>query len=164
MLASDGARRHRRGACSEPGRKLWSKFAGRGRKLLFLDIHMPEADRLRASGGASAAAFGGFSQTAYDQHALEAFQVNSIDYLMKPIEPRASGSRPGEGPSDCFAQAGPADVPPDLRTLLAQIGAAIKTDPPFPRFSIGLERIASRTGDKAGTGGPVSRDAFLRQR
>jgi two-component system LytT family response regulator len=26
--------------------------------------------------------------TAYDEHALEAFKVNSIDYLLKPIEPK----------------------------------------------------------------------------
>jgi len=76
--------------------------------------------------------------TAFDQHALEAFQVNSIDYLLKPIEP-AHLDRAIAKAERLFAQAGPAAAPPDLRALLAQIGAAA------PRW---MERIASRTGDK----------------
>ena len=31
--------------------------------------------------------------TAYDRYALEAFAVNSIDYLLKPIEPDGSIGR-----------------------------------------------------------------------
>ena len=30
--------------------------------------------------------------TAYDHHAIEAFEVNAIDYLLKPVEPDRLGS------------------------------------------------------------------------
>ncbi len=56
--------------------------------LLFLDIHLSDGnsfDFLSLARPTSMLIF----TTAYDQYALQAFRVNSIDYLLKPInEPR----------------------------------------------------------------------------
>lgn len=54
--------------------------------LLFLDINMPERtgfDLLEALDQAPHVIF----VTAYDEHALKAFEVNALDYLLKPIDP-----------------------------------------------------------------------------
>ncbi len=57
--------------------------------LVFLDVQMPGltgfevARRLVDSGAASHIIF----VTAFDRHAIEAFEVNAVDYLLKPIEP-----------------------------------------------------------------------------
>lgn len=52
--------------------------------LLFLDIQMPEKsgfDLLESLDHVPAVLF----TTAYDQYAVQAFEVNALDYLMKPI-------------------------------------------------------------------------------
>jgi len=57
--------------------------------VVFLDVQMPGltgfevARRLVDSGASSHIIF----VTAYDQHAIEAFEVNAVDYLLKPVEP-----------------------------------------------------------------------------
>jgi two-component system, LytTR family, response regulator len=79
--------------------------------VVFLDVQMPGltgfevARRLVDSGVASHIIF----VTAYDQHAIEAFEVNAVDYLLKPVEPgrlevavdrarrRVASNRPAEG-------------------------------------------------------------------
>jgi len=59
-----------------------------GPDLVMLDVQMPGltgfevARRLLRSGSASQLVF----VTAYDQHAIEAFEVNAVDYLLKPVE------------------------------------------------------------------------------
>lgn len=132
------------GACSDPVEAVeqirWSRP-----QLLFLDIHMPELTGFELLAELEQQPLVVFT-TAYDQHALEAFQVNSIDYLMKPIEP-AHLERALAKAERLFTHAGPADAPPDLRALLAQIGAAMKpgSASAAPHW---MERIASRTGDK----------------
>jgi two-component system LytT family response regulator/two-component system response regulator LytT len=56
--------------------------------LVTLDVQMPGftgfevARRLLDSGSESQLVF----VTAYDQHAIEAFEVNAVDYLLKPVE------------------------------------------------------------------------------
>src|SRR5262245_53836335 len=56
--------------------------------LVFLDVRMPGltgfevARRMLDAGAASQIIF----VTAYDQHAIEAFEVNAVDYLLKPVE------------------------------------------------------------------------------
>ncbi len=56
--------------------------------VVFLDVQMPGltgfevARRLLDSGAPSQIVF----VTAYDQHAIEAFEVNAVDYLLKPVE------------------------------------------------------------------------------
>jgi len=56
--------------------------------VLFLDIRMPDLDGFQVlealrDGPLPATAF----VTAYDGHALQAFEANAVDYLVKPFEP-----------------------------------------------------------------------------
>jgi len=57
--------------------------------IVFLDIQMPGltgfevARRLLAAQGPSHIIF----VTAYDQYAIEAFEVNAVDYILKPVDP-----------------------------------------------------------------------------
>src|SRR5438093_12499818 len=57
--------------------------------VVFLDVQMPGlngfevARRLLDSRTGSHIIF----VTAYDQHAIEAFEVNAVDYLLKPVDP-----------------------------------------------------------------------------
>jgi two-component system LytT family response regulator len=55
--------------------------------LLFLDVQMPEENgfELLASLGPGVPSV--IFTTAYDEHALRAFEFGALDYLMKPIEP-----------------------------------------------------------------------------
>src|SRR5688572_26501215 len=56
--------------------------------LVLLDVQMPGltgfevARRLLDQGGESQVVF----VTAFDRHAIEAFEVNAVDYLLKPVE------------------------------------------------------------------------------
>ena len=55
--------------------------------VVFLDIQMPEKtgfDLLEELDNVPHVIF----TTAYDEYALKAFQVNALDYLLKPIEPK----------------------------------------------------------------------------
>jgi two-component system, LytTR family, response regulator len=69
------------------GREAIAAVTAHRPDLLFLDIQMPEVngfDVLRAlpAGRLPAVIF----TTAYDQHALEAFEVHALDYLLKPFK------------------------------------------------------------------------------
>jgi two-component system, LytTR family, response regulator LytT len=58
--------------------------------LVFLDVQMPGltgfevARRLVTTGARAQIVF----VTAFDQHAIEAFEVNAVDYLLKPVDPQ----------------------------------------------------------------------------
>jgi two-component system, LytTR family, response regulator len=54
--------------------------------LVFLDVQMPELDGLQVieTVGAAAMPLTVFI-TAYDQHAIRAFEANALDYLLKPF-------------------------------------------------------------------------------
>ncbi|HOP42513.1 MAG: LytTR family DNA-binding domain-containing protein [Flavobacteriales bacterium] len=54
--------------------------------LLFLDVNMPGRDGFELLEALDPAPHVIFV-TAYDEHALHAFQVNALDYLVKPIDP-----------------------------------------------------------------------------
>jgi two-component system LytT family response regulator/two-component system response regulator LytT len=58
-------------------------------ELVFLDVHMPGLDGLGAvrqlrDGNLDLPYF--IFVTAYDQHAVEAFRLEALDYLLKPVE------------------------------------------------------------------------------
>ena len=64
--------------------------------VVFLDIHMPGMSGLELARRLPACPDVVFT-TAYDQHALEAFETSAIDYLLKPVDrarlTRALGTR-----------------------------------------------------------------------
>ena len=99
--------------------------------------------------------------TAYDRYAIDAFEVNSIDYLLKPIEPERLDRAlekierwvGGAHDADRLDRAldklerltrmrgASAPAAPDLRALARQLAAELA---PARR----LERIASRVGER----------------
>lgn len=134
-------------------------LAGHPVDALFLDIQMPGLtgfellERLERDVPV-------IFTTAYDRYALNAFDVNSIDYLLKPIDPdrltraldkleRYAGARPGSTGTGLGVSEGdlsptlpPTPSPfPDVRTLARQLAAELA---PNRR----LERLASRVGER----------------
>jgi two-component system LytT family response regulator len=55
--------------------------------LLFLDIEMPGGNGFELLEGIEGNLPEVIFTTAYDQHAIRAFEVNALDYLLKPIAP-----------------------------------------------------------------------------
>jgi two-component system LytT family response regulator len=102
---------------------------------VFLDIQMPEMsgfeliERLNRD-------IPVIFTTAYDRYALEAFTVNSIDYLLKPIE--ADRLEKALDKLERFSATSP---PPDMRALAKMLAKELA---PGRR----LERIASRVGER----------------
>jgi two-component system LytT family response regulator len=78
--------------------------------------------------------------TAYDQYALKAFGVNSVDYLLKPVEPESLDRALKK--VERLRGSGQLEQP-DLQALLKQLTDSLReTNPEYP------ERIASRLGDR----------------
>src|SRR5829696_1957239 len=64
-----------------------AKIENQNPDLIFLDIQMPGKtgfDLLAELDRAPQVIF----TTAYDEYALKAFEVNALDYLLKPVEPK----------------------------------------------------------------------------
>jgi two-component system LytT family response regulator len=102
--------------------------------VLFLDIQMPGLtgfEMLARLDSDVAVVF----TTAYDRYAIEAFGVNSVDYLLKPIEPERLDRALDK--LERFAGQPRSDVRALARELAAELA-------PNRR----LERIASRVGER----------------
>jgi len=70
------------------GREALQRIAECRPEIVFLDIAMPGIDGLELARRAGASADGGplvVFVTAYDVHALEAFRVHAVDYVLKPV-------------------------------------------------------------------------------
>jgi len=107
-----------------------------GPDVVFLDIHMPGMTGLDLAGRLPRGLSIVFT-TAYDQHALQAFEANAVDYLLKPIERErlARALDKLERFRDDPARA-------DTAAMLGRLAAALRTAPaPF------LERLPFRTRD-----------------
>jgi len=78
--------------------------------------------------------------TAYDQYALKAFGVNSVDYLLKPVDPEALERALKK--VEVLRNSGQ-PLHADLPTLLKQLTDSLREVK--PKY---LERIASRLGDR----------------
>lgn len=102
--------------------------------LLFLDIQMPGLDGFGVLEQATFIPRAIVFVTAFDQHALRAFDVHAMDYILKPFEPdrlmatleivRARLPKPGTAP--------------DWRAMLDE----------FRRQPATVERVAIRVGDR----------------
>jgi len=102
--------------------------------VIFLDIQMPELsgfDLLAQLDADTPVVF----TTAYDQYAIEAFAVNSVDYLLKPIEPARLDRALDK------LQRFTGEARPDIRGLARELAAHLT---PGRK----LERIASRVADR----------------
>ena len=126
------------GSATDPEEAL-ETLASSPPDVCFLDIHMPRLSGFDVLARLPTQPIVVFT-TAYDQYALEAFAVNSVDYLLKPVEPshldRALG-RVERLRSRVEVPA--ADFQGLVRTLADSLRSA---RPEYP------ERIASRLGDR----------------
>ena len=102
--------------------------------VLFLDIQMPGMNGFQLLQRINRDIRVIFT-TAFDQYALDAFAVNSIDYLLKPIEPERL-----ERALDKLERLS-AQPAPDVRSLARELAAQLTS----PRR---LDRIASRVGER----------------
>jgi len=110
--------------------------------VLFLDIQMPGMTGFEMLGMMDPQPLVVFT-TAYDQYALQAFEVNSIDYLLKPIEERHL-VRALDKIERLRASSAAA---PDWKAMLAQLTGALRQQGSGPAAEY-PERIASRLGDR----------------
>ncbi len=91
--------------------------------VVMLDVQMPGltgfevARRLLRSGVESQLVF----VTAYDQHAIEAFDVNAVDYLLKPVEPSRLATAVDRVRKRIASDRGPARPREDLERLLQRL-------------------------------------------
>jgi two-component system LytT family response regulator len=100
--------------------------------VCFLDIQMPRLSGFDVLARLPTQPIVVFT-TAYDHYALQAFGVNSVDYLLKPIEPEALDraldkiERLRSSASDSGASPQPAALSqPDLALLLRQIADSLR--------------------------------------
>jgi len=111
-------------------------------EVLFLDIEMPEINGFELLSRLVCQPVVIFT-TAYNQYALKAFEVNSIDYLLKPVEPEQleralnklerfrGGSRP-----EWLDR-------PDFRVVLQELSRALRD-----ADSTRLDRIPVHVGER----------------
>jgi two-component system LytT family response regulator len=110
--------------------------------VLFLDIQMPGITGFELLAQIAVQPFVIFT-TAYDQHALRAFETNAIDYLLKPIETEQL-----ERALKKLGRLRPIAKPewqqnPALPQLLKELTASLRDpQPAYPH------RIASRVGER----------------
>lgn len=102
--------------------------------LCFLDIHMPGVTGLdvarRVRAGAASPAPHLVFVTAFDNHAIEAFEHGAIDYLLKPFEPERLAATV-ERLKCRLAQ--PRTVAPAESDILAELAARlVRLAPPRP--------------------------------
>ncbi len=131
------------GSTTDPAEAL-RFLSGEGQPVdvLFLDIQMPGMTGFDLLARVTAQPFVIFT-TAYDEYALRAFEVNSIDYLLKPIEAqqleravrKLGRVRPAARPA--WQQSG--ELPEILRELAASLRGEHQE---YPR------RIAYRVGER----------------
>ena len=107
--------------------------------VCFLDIQMPRLSGFEVLARLPSQPFVIFT-TAYDQYALQAFGVNSVDYLLKPVDPefleRALQKVERLRGAGVVAQ-------PDLQALVKTLTDLLRERQPEY-----LDRIASRLGDR----------------
>jgi two-component system LytT family response regulator len=105
--------------------------------VLFLDIEMPGMTGFEMLAKLDSQPVIVFT-TAYDRYALEAFGVNSIDYLLKPVEQE----KLDRALDKIERMRGGAEPRQEIRALIERLSAVAAPQPEYPA------RIASRIGER----------------
>ena len=124
------------GSSTDPNEAL-QELRSRPVDVIFTDIEMPDLsgfEMLRRIDPQPLVVF----TTAYSQYALQAFEVNSIDYLVKPIEV----AQLDRALAKLERIRGGTEPRPHLETLLQRLEAALPQKKPHPA------RLPSRIGDR----------------
>ena len=109
--------------------------------LLFLDIQMPGMNGFELLAKLATQPTVIFT-TAYDKYALRAFEVNSIDYLLKPVDPEQLERALKK--LDLLRETGKSfEIRAQIQSLITQLTDGF---PSAPRVS--TDRICSRVGDR----------------
>lgn len=130
------------GAATDPAQALtWlNNESDEPIDVLFLDIEMPAINGFELLSRLTVQPFVIFT-TAYDEYALRAFEVNSIDYLVKPIETEQLARALKK-----LGRLRPVPKPNwqrDSTLLLQELATSLRGQrPDYPR------RIASRVGER----------------
>ena len=110
-------------------------------ELLFLDIHMPGMDGFDVVGALSSQAEAPVPRiiftTAYDQYAVRAFEVNAVDYLLKPFTAGEAADGDSAGPRTVAATAAECGLRKRLRhgcSTCIQIGSSSSREAAFFSF------------------------------
>jgi two-component system LytT family response regulator len=143
LLASAGAL-HIVGSDTDPAQALefLNGESGASVDVLFLDIQMPALNGFDLLSRLNSQPFVIFT-TAYDEYALKAFEVNSIDYLLKPVEPEQLSRALKKLDRLCSSVKPDWQLNPDLPGLLKELAFSLREErPDYPR------RIASRIGER----------------
>ena len=127
------------GAATDPAEGLKFLLA-EAVDVLFLDIRMPGLSGFELLARLPVQPLVIFT-TAYDEYALKAFEVNSIDYLLKPVEVRKL-ERALEKLELIRDRGGSFEMRAQLQTLLAGLASGFSSSPRQ------AERICSRKGER----------------
>jgi two-component system, LytTR family, response regulator len=123
------------GRATDPTEGL-AAVASAATDVLFLDIHMPGLSGFqvveRVPPGPSIVFV-----TAHDEHAVRAFEVNAVDYLLKPVDRARLDSALDRV---CARRARPGGD--DVRAALERLAQELRAAPSF------LEHLAARTRDR----------------
>ncbi len=126
------------GQSSDPSDAVAAILAARP-DVLFLDIEMPGMTGFEMLSHIDPQPLVVFT-TAYDRYALDAFGVNSIDYLLKPIE----AAHLARALDKIERIRGGAEPAPAIRELLERVESLTNAAKP-PEYP---DRIASRIGER----------------
>jgi two-component system LytT family response regulator len=132
------------GSASDPAKALDFLAGEDGDTIdvLFLDVQMPGMNGFELLSRLPEQPFVIFT-TAYDQYALRAFEVNSIDYLLKPIDAEQLARAVRKLERVRPVANAEWQQKKELPAMLAELAAALRGErPEYPR------RIASRLGER----------------
>ena len=109
------------------GREAVERFEATNPDICFLDVHMPGISGIEAARAIGRRARLVFV-TAYDQYAVEAFEHEALDYIVKPVEPER------------------------LADTIARLKARVQSSQPVADTSALLQQIAAHLEKRTGPG------------
>ena len=122
------------GRATDPAKAL-AQLAAEAPDVVFLDIQMPGLSGLQVAERVPPHAMVVFT-TAYEQHAVAAFEVNAVDYLLKPIARERLNAT-----LDRLAARREDPAREGLRETLARLSGQLRT-------ATHLGHLASRVGER----------------